>query len=192
MKNVIFSKAIPWLLCICIGCVHPNKDENGFIEYIIEKGNQYSNDRVIKSIDTEELKFIAKFDSSAIYTTADTLNQLDINKLYGFIEDQLPNDHYNSARIGWRWYHNELQLFAYCYNKGTLEPETLIKSVDIGKEISCIIKKEGSNYVFNVDGSSVTLPRKSTSPRFTGNRLFPYFGGNEKAPHKIRILIKDI
>lgn len=192
MKEAIFSRISPWLLCICMACVHPKKDENGFIEYIIEKGSHHSNNLVIKSIDVEALNFIVKFDSSAVYTTTDLLNQLDINKLYGFTEDQLSSDHYNSARIGWRWYNNELQLLAYCYNKGTLEPETIIKKVDIGKEIVCSIKKDSSHYIFNVDGSSVKVPRKSTSSRFTGNRLYPYFGGDEKAPHQVKILIKDL
>jgi hypothetical protein len=120
------------------------------------------------------------------------VNQADINKLYGFTEDNLTNDHYNSARIGWRWYHEELQLMGYCYNEGQVSYGLIKGNIELGKEVFCSIKKDDGKYIFSVDGSIFTLPRKSTSSKFAGFKLYPYFGGDETAPHEIKILIKDI
>jgi hypothetical protein len=183
---------ISLLLLVLVACKPQAKDDNGFRIYVIEKGGHYSDVSGVSSIETDEFNFVAKFDSSAIYTFTDTLEQLDINKLYGFTEDNLSNDRYNSARIGWRWYKNQLQLFAYCYNKGVLENETMITKVSIGKEVVCSIKNQGASYLFIVDGTSVSMPRKSTSTRFKGYKLFPYFGGTQTAPHNVTILLKDI
>ena len=54
-------------------------DENGFRIYTIKAGKHKSRSK-IKITRTDELKFQAIFDSSAIYTSADPINQYDINK----------------------------------------------------------------------------------------------------------------
>lgn len=190
-KHFFFMMTV-FFAILFMACKHAKVDENGFTEYIINKGDHYSNHLITKAINTDEFNFIAKFDSSAIYQNVDTLNQADINKLYGFTEDNLSNDHYNSARIGWRWYHDELQLLAYCYNEGQVSYGLIKGNIELGKEIFCSIKKENGKYVFNVDGSIFLLTRKSTSDKFAGFKLYPYFGGDETAPHEIKILIKDV
>ncbi len=73
-----------------------------FIKYIINKGQQYCDQNIFKTVNYSELKFIVKFDSSAIYTAKDAANQYDINKLYGFSDNNV-DDHQFSARFGWRW-----------------------------------------------------------------------------------------
>jgi hypothetical protein len=35
------------------------------------------------------------------------------------------------------------------------------------------------------------MPRKSPLPRARGYKLFPYFGGQEAAPHAVRIWIRE-
>ncbi len=59
---------------------------NYFTLFTIRSGQQFTDGNVYKPIETEELKFSVKFDSSAIYQSFLSINQYDINKLYGFSE----------------------------------------------------------------------------------------------------------
>jgi hypothetical protein len=133
---------------------------------------------------------MVKFDSSAIYQTIDPSNQYDINKLFGFSDNNGPH-HVFSARIGWRWSDNALRLFGYIYNNGVQENKE-IAAIPIGKEIGCKIKTTSANYIFTVDGNTIAMPRLSTTPLAKGYQLYPYFGGDELAPHDITILIKEL
>lgn len=163
--------------------------EHPFVTYTIRAGEQYADYfeyEVLTSI--TEMKFVAVFDSSAIYTSAIPTNQEDVNKLYGFADNNM-HHHFNSARIGWRWFNNELQLFAYVYNNA-VRSFVFIKSVNLLQAIHCAIKINGNKYLFTVDGTSIEMPR--TASVADGYKLFPYFGGDEFAPHEIRIRIKDM
>src|SRR5690348_438301 len=80
----------------------PGSSSGQFIKYTIRKGNQYCDGNNFKEIELNEMKFIVKFDSSAIYQTQLAENQYDINKLYGF-SDNNSDHHQYSARFGWRW-----------------------------------------------------------------------------------------
>lgn len=160
-----------------------------FTTYTIQQGAHYCDQSSLKSVKTSEMKFAVVFDASAIYTSLDPVNQYDINKLYGFSEGL--SNQYNSARIGWNWYDNALHLHAYVYNKGARLYQE-IKTVAIGAEIQCSIKVSGSNYIFTADGVQVTLSRGVSASTASGYQQYPYFGGDEVAPHKITIKIKDL
>ena len=166
-----------------------NAPVNQYVEHNILSGTHYSDKNSYKPVNTSEIKFVVKFDNSAIYRTVNPDNQGDINKLYGF-SDNNQEHHTNSARIGWRWYNNQLQLFAYVYNNG-VQSDKMITSVPINQEVNSIIKVEGNTYVFTVNGTVVTMPRVSVTSQAIGYQLYPYFGGDEVAPQNIKILIKD-
>jgi hypothetical protein len=163
---------------------------NQFIQYTIKQGEQYSDNSGLKRIETEELNFEVRFDSSAIYQTALKNNQYDINKLYGFSDNNGPHHQY-SARFGWRWSNNALRLFAYVYNNGVRQSEEL-GTVPIGEVIHCSIKADSSQYIFRLNDIRKVLPRGSTTPLAKGYKLYPYFGGDETAPKQISIWIMDI
>lgn len=170
-----------------------NKDDNTaipFKSYTIETGGHYCDNNVFVAISLTGIHFIVKFDSSAIYSTTDPNNQADINKLYGFSDNNAQHHQY-SARIGWRWSNNALRLFGYTYNEGIVASKELAP-VAIGKENLCSIKITPQNYIFNINGFVDSIPRKSTTLKAEGYKLYPYFGGDETAPHKITILIKDL
>ena len=135
------------------------------------------------------MKFMVKFDNSAIYQTVDPANQYDINKLWGFSEGI--NNQYNSARIGWSWNNDALRLYGYVYANGARHYQE-ITSVTIGSEITCSIKVSGNTYVFTVNGVSINLPRGLSTSQANGYQQYPYFGGDEVAPHRITILIKSL
>ena len=163
-------------------------DVNGFTSYTIQNGNHYADGNSHKSINLQQQSFLVKFDSSAIYQTRSAENQYDINKLWGFSDNGGAHHEY-SARIGWRWSDGALRLFAYVYNSGIVASKE-ISAVAIGKEVRCSINATLTAYLFTVDGTSVSMPRTSKTATINGYQLYPYFGGDEVAPHAITIRIK--
>lgn len=160
-----------------------------FTTYTIRKGQNYCTPNTIKIVKTSEMKFIARFDTSAIYSTVNPVNQYDINKLYGFSEGF--NHQVNSARIGWRWSDGALRLFGYVY-KSSVRYSQEITTIPFNTDITCSIKLSGYNYLISANGITVTLPRASNAASATGYQLYPYFGGDETAPKDISIKIKNI
>ncbi len=164
--------------------------QESFATYTIKAGERYCNDNPFVSTSLNQLSFKVKFDSSAIYSTIDPGNQDDINKLYGFADNNAFHQQY-SARFGWRWSNNELRLFSYVYNNGIRDSKELA-SITIGKEHICGIIVKPRSYIFSVNGKIDSLPRLATSPKAEGYKLYPYFGGDEVAPHQVTIYIKDL
>jgi len=167
-----------------------NSNTNKYVEYFIAKDAHSSDKNGYKVISTTEMKFAVKFDNSAMYQTIDPWNQLDINKLYGFADNNMQHHEY-SARIGWRWNNNQLELFGYVYNNGAVS-EKYITAVPLNQEITCSIKTETTNYRLTANGVSITMPRTASTEKAEGYQLYPYFGGDEKAPHDIKIQIKNL
>lgn len=161
-----------------------------YTTYLIRKGSNFSDKSTTKSVSVAgEMKFMARFNNSAIYTTIDPVNQYDINKLWGFSEGF--NNQYNSARIGWAYNNGALRLYGYVYAKGVRYSRE-ITPVAINTEIPCSIKLNGSSYLLTANGVTVSLPRGTTTTKASGLQQFPYFGGDEKAPQDIRIDIKPL
>jgi hypothetical protein len=186
--SVMFLMTTFFISCDKLNIV--NKDSEGFITYKILKGQQSSSPAQYKYYSSlTEMKFTAKFDSSAIYATVNPTNQLDINKLYGFADDDKQH-HASSARIGWRWYTNRLELFGYVYND-SVRTTQLITQVPLKTEIPCSIKVDGTRYVFTANGTQITMPRTAKTTTGKGYRLYPYFGGDEMAPQDITIQIRE-
>ena len=168
--------------------VKPNKDT--FVTYTILQGLHYSDQAPNIAVNYVEQKFQVLFDSSAIYQTTNPSNQGDINKLYGF-SDNNQHHHNFSARFGWRWFNNQLEVFAYVYNNEMLSFKK-IGNATIGQSQLYTLKIEEGNYVFSLAEQMQTLARKSTTPTAIGYKLYPYFGGNEVAPHNIKIVIEEM
>lgn len=156
--------------------------------YTIKEGYHNSVERIWLFHKTE-LRFLAQFDNSAIYTSKYPINQYDINKLYGF-SDCSSLHHQNSARFGWNWQNNKLNIYAYCYENSHIYSE-FIKSIEINKIYEFKIDCTENSYIFYIDGVELTTIRKCSKG---GIRyyLFPYFGGDETATHEIKIKIKEL
>ncbi len=60
---------------------------NDFIKYTIRQGQQYCDQSAFVNVAYAELKFTVKFDNTAKYQTTDPANQEDINKLFGFSDN---------------------------------------------------------------------------------------------------------
>lgn len=200
MKNsVLYGAALMCLLTSCQKVVDLITDKGttttattaSFTRYTIPAGQHSADKSAYKPVDVEEMRFTVRFDSSAIYQSVLGENQWDINKLYGF-SDNNTDHHRFSARFGWNWREGALRLHAYVYNNGVVESRELA-TVAIGAETVCSIRVTGGAYLFSIDGKVVAaLPRQSTSERGKGYQLYPYFGGDEPAPHDIRIFVKNL
>src|SRR5215218_3808707 len=128
-----------------------------FTKYTIRTGQNYCDGNTYTPSSYSQLNFIAKFDSSAIYSNVNSYNQLDINKLYGFSDNNSTHQQF-SARFGWRWSDNALRLFGYVYNNGIRTSKEL-GIVSIGAENNCSIKVNANSYVFTLNGAVDSLPR---------------------------------
>lgn len=94
----------------------------------------------------------------------------------------------NSARVGWRYLNNKLEIMAYTHYNGTLQFEKICDA-EPNVEYVCQINYISNKYHFNVGGNVVELPRLKDINK-KNYLLYPYFGGNEVALHDIQIKIK--
>jgi len=187
---ILFFSSCKKIVSDALGHYISPQQTGQYIKYTIHQGNHYADHNVYKTVNYDELKFIVRFDSTAIYQTADPGNQEDINKLYGFSDNNADHQQY-SARFGWNWARGALRLYAYTYNNG-VRTEQEITSVQIRAEYNCSIKVNNDKYIFSVNSSIIEMPRNSATAKGEGYKLYPYFGGDETAPHDISIIIKEL
>lgn len=161
---------------------------NEIRKYVIRSGEHHAT-LSFENTKFDKLKFKALFDSSAIYQTGKPENQGDINKLFG-TSDCSSYHHTNSARFGWRWYENQLEIWAYAYVDGERKM-SIIDTVALNKFNEYEIRFEESRYVFRLNDKEVEMPR-SCQKEAKGYKLFPYFGGDEAAPNDISIWIEEL
>jgi hypothetical protein len=160
------------------------------VQYTIPAGEHYSLENGLKKVEGKVMRFEVKFNQSAAYTTQKPENQFDINKLYGF-SDCGAQHHVNSARVGWRWNGQEVELFAYCYaNK--VNKSVLLGKMKIDEAKTVAISVQSREYIFELDGKTVKMERHCDTETFQGYQLYPYFGGDETSPHEITILIRNL
>lgn len=176
------------LVSIFITSCEPEYD---FYETFVIPAGKHSGTYKSQTLQAKKLQFSAIFDSSAIYLSLTTENQWDTHKLMGFA-DCNSHHHENSARFGWRWLDDQLEILAYCYVGKTRIIEK-VGTVEIGTENYYSIELRDSSYVFTLNTNPrVYIARASSCTKGAYYMLFPYFGGNEVAPHDIIIRIKQI
>lgn len=159
--------------------------------FLIRKGFHRSN-KIIPRFhkNLESIEFVAIFDSNCNYDLKND-NNLDINKLYGISWGW---HHKDSFRIGWNIKNNKISLFSYYYNDGYRRNEELCQ-IDFNEPIIFKIRFHKGLDAIIVDWikSDKTKGTEAIEYYFPetnyGYYLWPYFGGNEVAPHKMRIRI---
>jgi hypothetical protein len=193
MKKSVFSSVIVASL-VLLGCEKDTLSEmplpSGFETFTIQKGEHFSDQSIFKSVTIlSGIFFSARFNTSAIYQTKDPANQEDINKLWGFSEGE---DHQlNSARIGWAYCRDSLRLYGYTYAGGKRHSKEIC-TIDINRPVRCGIELSADGYRISVGDKTVVLPRERTTLSASGYQLYPYFGGDETAPHTISIDIQTL
>ena len=157
--------------------------------YTIAQGNHYANGKHFPLYSGKVLSFSAIFNSSAIYNFTDPKTKYDQNTLYGFADNNKKHEQF-SARFGWRWFNNQLQIAAYTENYGD---STILEigSVPLDVANTYSIAVMGDHYDFTLNGVTTSLPRASKTASAGNYKLLPYFGGDAVAPQNITIKIKE-
>ena len=162
----------------------------------IKKGSHYtySVNRFLNFFTRKKsLEYSVVFDASCRYATKHSSNQWDINKLFGFT-DGLRTVHEESARFGWRYVPglNLIELYSYCYINGMVYKELLVYA-GIHQEVVLRVDKEEYDYVFYVGGKRKGVwPRANPANHDISFMCWPYFGGDETAPHDITITLNPV
>ena len=161
------------------------------IEFKIKKGEHSSSPAYLKLFIGKSIQFQAVFNETAqyIFEGAAAKNQSDINKLFGF-SDCTDSHMENSARFGWRWLNNELQILAFIHKDGKFA-SSLMGTAQFNKvyDYSISLSSDKTKYIFKFKNKSVEMDRGCSSNKAKGYFLKPYFGGDEVAPHDIKIKI---
>ncbi|RED97002.1 hypothetical protein [Marinoscillum furvescens] len=176
------------LILIAVGC--EPAWEPTFEVFTIKKGHHYSK-KTIQLLQSNTLYFDVIFDETAKYQALTKENQWDTHKLLGF-SDCNSHHHKNSARFGWRWVDNELQIMAYCYTNGNriIEP---IGTVALNTVNTFRLTMTSNTYDFQLNHQTkISIERSANCSKGLYYMLFPYFGGNEVAPHDIHLQIRMI
>jgi hypothetical protein len=164
---------------------------DGYQEYIIPSGEHYTSTNTYKAVSNKkEMHFMAWLDSSCIYRSLDPSNQGDINKLYGFADCGAEHQS-SSARFGWNWNGNAFEIYAYCYVNGIRESK-LMGSLRPKEKAEMSIVVSPRKYVFRFKDKIESMERTCSSEAIEGYQLYPYFGGDEPAPHVMKMYIKEL
>jgi hypothetical protein len=200
MKQVLF-----YLLLVAIVPVSCKKDtvdpitgKGNFIPvlstnpglYTIQKGSHYCDQTKIELINKPSITAVVTFNNSAKYTSLTAENQGDVNKLIGFSD--CGSDHQeNSARLGWSWNGQALVIYAYAYNNKQRITKTL-GTAPLNEPFTCSVKAEKGQYYFKLNNTVDSIPRHCSEYTGMHYKLFPYFGGDEVAPHPISLKVEEI
>ena len=153
--------------------------------FVIKEGKHRSTRAINYDKDTV-FGWNVEFDSSAIYKTVDSLNQYDVNKLIGWSD--CGDDHIESSiRFGWRWT-DSLEIHWFKHENGQFS-FAKITNVSLCEPHDYYLHIHNWDYEMRVDGVKVFIPRNCVNHK-RKYQLYPYFGGDETAPHDIKIKIK--
>lgn len=164
--------------------------------FTIKKGKHFSNQFLYKMYNffnfKKKVEYIVKFPSSCIYEL-NKKDQMDINKLFGFSLGVL--HHQNSVRFGWNYLEGKIILHAYCYEDGKRN-NSFITRIPLDQEFKLGIFVEENVYTFVVENLKTNHKSKVKmygKQKFKfGYNLWPYFGGNNPAPHDMSIELTKI
>lgn len=136
------------------------------------------------------------FDESAAYDLEGSEDDDDVNKLFG-VGYFNGGHHQDSARFGWNYNNNtgRVRLFAYCYVNGMRIIQEICEIPKHNKFRLLISIYQSNRYMFTVhDGYNNWHQVGVAEVGFTHNKKWKYklgcfFGGNNPAPHDIKIKI---
>ncbi|MCY7359694.1 MAG: hypothetical protein LH609_20015 [Rudanella sp.] len=145
-------------------------------------------------ISPREVSATVMFDSTCMYDVTQ-VDEFDYNKVFGLGFMGAQDQHWgqaphqvDGARVGWRWNpkKNQIDLGTYVYIAGKRITQDL-GSMKINEERRLTIKINYTNKTYTVmNGEPIPFTHKKTVAYRNGL----YFGGNQPAPQKIRVMIR--
>lgn len=148
---------------------------------------------IIQQFHTFTLNQTFKFTPSCLYRF-NTIDDFDVNKLFGINIGQTLEPHTNSFRFGWNCEDNNstISIYNYEYINGHRYKHKLINvNIDIKYEYQITICNDKIIYeIFDEEGDLII--KKVTKYKLTKEYelayyCYPYFGGNRTAPHTITL-----
>lgn len=173
--------------------------------YLIKKGWHYSVNLLSLFQSPIKLALVKeKFFNHAItfmFGSGCTQVADQINKLYGLTLGW--NVHKNSVRVGWKWDADfqKINLYAYYYLNGLRkwvyicsvnqfeEYDASIVNAADEAEIKVLIYDKNS---FLIGGTVIFFRHFCKNVPIIKWKLFPYFGGKEKAKQDVKIYLKEM
>lgn len=156
------------------------------ITYVIKKGDHYSFKQ--HNICANVLEYDVYFDNSAKYDLGNS-NQLDVNKLFGFNACNSLH-HTNSARFGWVYTSGDsIDIYYYIYDFD-VRYYGKICTIKLNSWNTYLLQNNGVSYVFKVNDLIYIYEKQSECITSYNYMLYPYFGGDEVAPHDVTIVFK--
>lgn len=187
MKALIISVFSVLVFARC----EPFPEDRLVRHFVINEGNHYSSPRFVETLQSDRLVFEATFDQTAVYSFDTDGFQDSKNKLLGF-SDCNSQHHENSARFGWQWYNDHLEIFAYCYVNGS-RVEQFMGTAELNETGRYEIAIRDDEYVFRFDDNPpVMIQRGAVCDKGMYYMLWPYFGGQLPAPHDVHVAISII
>jgi len=182
-------KRIALIILLCFSCTKEVHDL-GFRVYTILEG-EHSSGTFINHPDNSRIVFKFLLDESAIYESIVPENQYDVNKIYGMSDFGKIHQKY-SIRLGWRYVEGQVELCWLRHEDGN-HSSGKIKNIEIDEVYNATINITTFYYQIVIDNDTTLVRRRPKGNWGLVRRyyLYPYFGGNEFAPHDIEIRIKD-
>ena len=179
------------LIILLLFSCQKETDDLGFRVYTIPEGDHSSGSRFNHPTNSK-ISFDFILDESAIYTSEIPENQHDVNKIYGFSDFGVRHQKY-SIRLGWRYIDGNIELCWLRHEEGKHSSAT-IRTIEPNETYRATINITTFYYQIVIDNDTTFVRRRPEGNWGLVRRyyLYPYFGGNEYAPHDITIKIKDL
>ena len=161
-------------------------------EYHISQGSNFSDGSIGHSgvFIGKKVEFYAAFNETNIYTLPGD-EQADANKLFGVSD--CGNHHVtSSARFGWRWYRNRLEILGVTHKDRMWHLSEVLGVAELGKvyHFQFELSDDLTSYVFRFNhGAPVLMDRGCTASSMVGYILPPFFGGSEPSPRDMHLSI---
>jgi len=159
------------------------------VPYRIEAGEHDSKPGGVELFSGEKMSISFAFDDSAKYLFSGeaATDQGDINKLYGLSDCFSPHMS-DSARFGWRWYADRLEIHAFTHKNGEFSNQFIdVIQPNRPYKGSIELSEDRTRYIYTLNGIRVEMERGCRDNLMHGYHLRPYFGGNRTAPHAITV-----
>jgi hypothetical protein len=169
------------------------------VKYTIKKGSHSSGFRFCPVVNKKQMSVLVKFDVSCRYELQGE-DQKDWNKLFGWSYLRHQD---NSVRVVWRYNENrnDIEVAPYLHSRGKIifpnESQIICIAIDC---FTCIdLIDTGDQYLVitdmglgdNTEVCSSMMPLNGIRKFPVGYKLYPYFGGNQTAPHDINIFMEE-
>ena len=163
--------------------------------YEIKKGSHYASMSIFEKIGAigwkiKNLSIRFIFREACWWSPARNTDDLDQNKLAGIGFGT--NHHNNSVRLTWVPDFDRpgmINVYGYTYDdkkEGQKFTIAFIRAVRVLEPVNARIESRDGAYFITVQDVTVRMENNKTDPNLCF-RLFPYFGGNNTAPHDMVI-----